>query len=318
MLRYFFVSIIGLLVLSSCSKNIHQPKSKPHIVFISGEEEYRSEESLPMLAEIMKRDFGAKVSFCFSTDSLGYINPNQTNHISNLEALKTADLAVFFCRFRALPDNELKLIEDYVNSGRPIMGFRTSTHTFLYKDKPTHQKYNDEWPTNIFGQQWITHHGHFDDGDKPLTEVIITSPKNIITTGIEPFKAYSWLYHVDGGKWKLNGDATPLIHGTSLKSQHEMDNKTDEFGLTQPVAWTKTFTGSEGKSARVFFTTLGHPYDFKNVNMRRLSINGMLWAMGMENKINQKINADPVNIYNPNNSGFGSKFKQNVKTFKNL
>lgn len=42
-----------------------------------------------------------------------------------------------------------------------------------------------------------------------------------------------------------------------------MDGNLDKFPLTNPVAWTKTYTGTPGKTTRVFFTTLGHPYDFK-------------------------------------------------------
>ena len=46
---------------------------------------------------------------------------------------KTADLMVIFTRFRDLPDEQMKHIVDYVESGKPIIGLRTATHAFNIK-----------------------------------------------------------------------------------------------------------------------------------------------------------------------------------------
>jgi uncharacterized protein len=306
----FFLCILTLA--TSCSRKIDF-RSK-HIVFVSGEEEYRSEESLPMLADIIKRETGAKVSFCFSVDSTGYIDPNNTKHIAGLEKLENADLMVMFARFRALPNLELKHIQEYVESGKPIIGLRTSTHAFLYQEDSL--KYmNNEWPAKVFGQQWITHHGHFDDGSKPLTSVYFANKMmEPILRGVKPFDAYSWLYHVDGGEWKLQGDCNILLQGKSLKSNHEIEGNLNKYPLINPVAWTKTYTTKSGKSSKVFFTTLGHPYDFKNTSMRKLLLNSIFWALDAENKIpDNGVNSDPVEVYSPSNSGFGQKYKKGVK-----
>jgi uncharacterized protein len=308
----FSVILSVLLFVTSCSRKIDF-RSK-HIVFVSGEEEYRSEESFPMIARILERETGAKVSFCFSVDSAGYIDPNNTKHIAGLEKLKDADLMVIFARFRALPKEELKYITDYVESGKPIIGLRTSTHAFLYQEDSL--KYmNNEWPTQVFGQQWITHHGHFEDGNKPLTSVYFANKMiQPILRGVKPFDAYSWLYHVDGGEWKLQGDCTILLKGKSLKSNHEMEGNLDKFPLTNPVAWTKTYRTKSSKSSKVFFTTLGHPYDFKEEAMRKLLLNGICWALDVENKIPKKgVNATLDDVYMPNNSGFGKKYKMGIK-----
>jgi len=217
-------------------------KTSPHIVFVTGDEEYRSEESMPMLAKLAKREIGAKVTVLYALDSLGYINPNRTDHIAGLDALKDADLMVMFTRFRNLPENELKYITDYVESGKPIVGFRTSTHAFMYKKDSTLAKvYNNIWPAKVFGQQWITHHGHFDDGKLKVTEVsVIESEKeHPILNGFKPVHTYSWLYHVNGGDWQLQGDSKPILMGHSTKSQHEIDGNLDKFPLDNPVAWTK-------------------------------------------------------------------------------
>jgi uncharacterized protein len=301
-----------LILLSSCSTSKKQALAGPHIVFIMADDEYRSEESMPMLGSILIRELNAKISYCFAADKDGYISPNTNNHIDNLDALKTADLVVFFARFRALPDDELNKILDYVESGRPIVGFRTSTHTFLYKDNPSKEYLNNKWPASVFGQQWITHHGHFDDGQYPLTKVSLLESKSEILNGIKPFDAFSWLYHVDGGDWKLNGDCTKLLEGKAIKTNHDMELM--RYPLVNPVAWIKTYTGSSGIKARVFFTTLGHPYDFKNENMRKLATNGIFWALGKEKMIPSKgTNVDLDLSYNPSKSGFGEVYKHGVK-----
>jgi type 1 glutamine amidotransferase len=310
-----FTYLTFLLALTWVGPAAAQSPKPPHIVFVTGDEEYRSEESMPMLGRILKRNLGAKITVCYALDSTGTINPNRTDHIGGLEALKTADLMVVFTRWRNLPKAEAKFITDYAESGKPMVGFRTATHTFQYKTDSTMMHLNTAWPAKVFGQQWIVHHGHFEDGNAPLTTVYlmpgVTTP---ILNGVRPFEAYSWLYHVDGGDWKLQGDVKPFLEGKSLRSQHQQKGQLDKYPLTQPVAWTKTYTGTSGKAARVFFTTLGHPFDFKEESMRKLALNGIYWALGLEKRIPAGgVNADFAAPYEPGNSGFGQKFKQNQK-----
>lgn len=282
----------------------------PHIVFVTGDEEYRSEESMPMLARMVEREFGATTEVLFALDSSGTVNPNVNDNIAGLEALEKADMMIMFTRWRKLPDEQAKYILDFAESGKPMAGFRTTTHAFLYKDDSLRQHLNNEWPTAVFGQQWITHHGHFDDGHDPLTSVaLIEDTQSPILNGVQPFDAYSWLYHVDGGEWNINPKTKHLLRGTSLRSNHEAGGRLDQFPMTNPVAWTNDYKG-----ARVFFTTLGHPFDWKNDNMRRLTLNGIAWALGKEEDIPAG-GFDPtiVGSYSPNNSGFGEKFKQGLK-----
>jgi uncharacterized protein len=284
----------------------------PHVVFVAGDDEYRSEESLPMLAGILHAHHGCKVTCLFATDKNGEINPSTPDNIPGLEALKDADLLVLYMRFRRPPPEQLKAIVDYVESGRPVAGFRTSTHAFMYQDK-THQSMNNDWPTKVFGQKWITHHGHFGDGKEFLTSVTVIpqAKDDPILRGVEPFKAYSWLYHVDGGDHKLQGDAKTLLMGEALKSSHEKE--LDKFQKLNPVAWTKTYAGSSGKPARVFFTTLGHPFDFHQESMRKLSINGLLWALGRETSIPPEgAKVEFAFPYESPNSGVG-KFRKGRK-----
>jgi type 1 glutamine amidotransferase len=296
--------------------SIDASESAPHVVFVTGDEEYRSEESMPMLARILERNYGFKTSVCFAVNDEGFVDPNVLDHIEGLEALETADMMVMFTRFRALPSDQLARIAAFAESGKPMAGFRTATHAFLYKDSPDKALYNESWPAAVFGQKWITHHGHFDDGDQPLTDVQLIPWKTThpILRGVAPFQAYSWLYHVDGGAYELHGDSRILLTGSALRSNHQENGRLDEFPLVNPVAWTKTYTGASGQPARVFFTTLGHPYDFREESMRRLAIQGILWALGRDSLI-APTGADvrTVGPYSPNNSGFGEVFKARLR-----
>src|SRR6266705_3098604 len=74
------------------------PGKGKHVVLVSGDEEYRSEETLPQLGKILAKHHGFKCTALFAIDPKdGTINPNASN-IPGLEALKTADLAIIFLR----------------------------------------------------------------------------------------------------------------------------------------------------------------------------------------------------------------------------
>src|SRR5262245_55181280 len=62
------------------------PGRGKHIVFLAGDHEYRSEETLPALARILARHYGFKTSVFITTDpKTGFIEPGSSN-ITGLEA----------------------------------------------------------------------------------------------------------------------------------------------------------------------------------------------------------------------------------------
>ena len=140
------------------------------IVLISGDEEYRSEEALPMLAKILSTHHGFDCTVLFAIDpETGEIDPEHQTDIPGLDALDTADLMLIFTRFRELPDEQMKHIVDYVNSGRPIMGLRTATHAFQYsrdtsgpyaKYDCTNEDFEGGFGRQVLGETWVAHHGH--------------------------------------------------------------------------------------------------------------------------------------------------------------
>src|SRR5882672_3028995 len=146
------------------------PGQGKHIVFVSGDEEYRSEEGLPMLAKILAVRHGFKCTVLFPISPAdGTIDPNNQTNIVGLKALETADMMVILTRFREPPADQMKYIVDYVNSGKPILGLRTATHAFaISRDKQSpYAKWDwssKQWPggfgRQVLGDTWINHHGN--------------------------------------------------------------------------------------------------------------------------------------------------------------
>ncbi|NNJ24051.1 hypothetical protein LzC2_00980 [Planctomycetes bacterium LzC2] len=288
------------------------PTSPAKVVLIAADDEYRSEESMPMLAALLKRDHGIEPVLLFSQSKDGRVAPSRMDHIPGLEALEDADLLVLFTRWRDLPVDQMAKIVAYVERGGPVVGFRTATHAFKFSADHPYADWNETKIAALVGQRWIVHHGHFSDGEAPLTRVTTsenaTSP---ILNGVEtPFDAYSWLYHVTGGGDALAPESTPLLTGETLRSRQLQGGRGDRYPPVQPVAWTKTnpFSPTGVEPGRVFFTTLGHPYDFKLPAVRRLSVQGVLWALGREAEIPAEgVRTDVVVPYAPTNSGAGGE-----------
>lgn len=274
-------------------------EGKPHLVFVTGDEEYRSEETMPMLARILHRDHGFTVSVCFALTD-GVIDPNRSDNIEGLEILADADMMIVNTRFRKLPDEQVKFITDFAESGKPMAGFRTATHAFRYGGNNPLDK---EWPHKVFGLPWISHHGGANSTDVLISEDNADHP---VLRGVEPFHARSWLYHSQ----TLLDTATPLLIGRAVRGAEPGG---EHFNDPHVIAWVHHYEGANGAS-RVFFTTLGHPYDFKDESMRKLSLNGILWALGMEDQIPAEgSDAEFAVPYEPNNAGFGDKYKPGLK-----
>ena len=64
------------------------PGQGRHVVWLTGDEEYRSEEALPMLAKIASQRHGFRSTVLFSVDADGTINPKNTRSLS--EPITTA------------------------------------------------------------------------------------------------------------------------------------------------------------------------------------------------------------------------------------
>ena len=296
------------------------PGKGKQIVLVSGDEEYRSEEALPQLAKILARHHGFKCTVLFAIDPQdGTINPKVTNNIPGLEALKTADLLLIFTRFRDLPDEQMKHIVDYVESGRPIIGMRTATHAFNIKNGRTYARYSwrsGEWEggfgRQVLGETWISHHGAH---GKQSTRGILAkgAERHPIVRGIGAGDIWGPT-DVYGITLPLPGDSKPLILGQVLSGMSPSDPPVSgtKNEPMMPIAWVKTYTGKQGTSGRVFTTTMGASQDLLSEGLRRLLVNACYWAVGMEEKIPAKSNVEIVGEYRPRPFGFGG-FQKGVR-----
>jgi type 1 glutamine amidotransferase len=292
------------------------PGKGKHIVFVTGDEEYRSEESMPMLAAILSKHHGFECTVLFAIDpETGEIDPNASGNIPGLEVLEEADLMVMFTRFRELPDEDMKHIVDYTNSGKPIIGLRTATHAFNYtkNTESPYARYSFQsedpeggWGREVLGETWINHYGHH---KVESTRGVVAEGKenHPVVRGVEDIWGVSDVY----GITTLSGDSDPLILGIVLKGMNPEDEPNPEKEPV-PVAWTKTYTGEAGKPARVFTTTMGASYDFRSEGFRRLMVNACDWALGMEDRIPEKSEVSFVREYDPADLGFNG-FKKGMK-----
>ena len=302
------------------------PGKGKHVVFVTGDDEYFSEEGMPVMARILaeRHGFTCTVLFAINPKS-GAIDVNTKDNIPGLENLASADLMVVFTRFRALPDEQMKHIADYLDSGRAVMGLRTATHAFRFKDG-AYERYG--WTSKdpafaqgfgrqVLGETWIAHHGaHGSQSTRGL--LAPEAAGNPILRGIK-----------DGDIWGTTDvyavrlpvpGATPLVMGQVLAGMKPEDppappaedpktkKVVDKNDPMMPVAWTRTYTGPSGKPSRVFTTTMGGAmsgsHDWDSEGLRRLLVNATYWCVGLEEKIPEKAAVDIVP---------GPDFKRGVK-----
>lgn len=306
-----------------------------HIVLVSGDEEYRSEEALPQLAKILSNRHGYKCTVLFAQDpeKPGIVNANYVKNIPGLEALATADMMVLFTRFRALPDEQMKYIDNYLMSGKPVVGIRTATHGFMFKEDAysSYKHYSNnyagektEWSDGfgrlILGEKWHTHHGHH---KHQSTRGVIAekAQDHPITNGIESGEIWGPT-DVYGVRLPLPEDSEPIVLGQVIIRKGEYDENDIFFGMRptdselasenneglkvndilMPIAWTKSYQIPEGQQGKAFTSTIGAASDMLNEGVRRLLVNGILWTMDAE--VPEKADVELVGDYKPSPYGF--------------
>ncbi|NLH15416.1 MAG: nicotinamidase [Phycisphaerae bacterium] len=240
---------------------------RPKIVFVTAEHEYRADQRLPEFARLLENHYDLACDF-----AAGRAQSSGTgiHRIENLQTLADADLCVIAVRRRALPEDQMKIIREYLNSGKGIIGIRTASHAFNAKqDVPSPDGARDSSGKPILLSQWLKfdeevlgckYTGHYDKGPEgtkiSLSPAAKTHP---ILAGLKTdgFVSPSWLYTND-----LDPEITPLLIGT-------VEGKKPE-----PVAWTYGYKGG-----RVFYTSLGHWDDWKIDPFRAMMIRAVFWTM---------------------------------------
>ncbi len=165
--------------------------------------------------------------------------------LPGLEALDTCDLMVLFTRRMEPPPKQLEKIKAYCRAGKPVIALRTASHAF------------QNWlafDREVLGGDYQNHYG------EGITQVSIaeSAKGHPVLDGVVPFSTVGSLYKNPA----LAPDVQVLLIGTSPKG-------------TEPVAWTRLHNGG-----RIFYTSLGHPEDFKNESFRRMLVSAVFWAAG--------------------------------------
>lgn len=298
------------------------PGKNLHIVLISGDEEYRSEEALPQLGKILATRHGFKCTVLFAIDEdTGIINPLNRHNIPGLEALAKADLVIIATRFRDLPDKQMAYIDAYLKAGKPIIGMRTATHAFAIESSPTYKHYN--WNSSdpkfeqgfgrqILGETWISHHGNH--GHESTRGIVPADQRDHpIVRGIAEGAIWGPT-DVYGVRLPLPGDAKPIVLGQVLAGMSPDDEPVtgEKNEPMMPIGWTKSYQLIDGKRGRVFTTTMGAATDLVAEGTRRMIVNAVYWALSIEGKIPlDGTDVRIVDTYKPSDYGFG-KHKQEV------
>ncbi len=332
--------IYGLYLLVSCAGPAPKTETKPtnpapqwvtykgqegpgkgqHIVLISGDEEYRSEEALPQLGKILATHHGFSCTILFAQDPAkpGIINPKYLNNIPGMEALASADLMIVFIRFRDLPDNQMQYFEDYLMSGKAVIGMRTATHAFNIKDSTNKWAHYGnyykgengiaEWDGGfgrlVLGEKWISHHGHHKH-QSTYGVIVEGAADHPITRGLKNGDVWgpTDVYSV---RLPLRGDAQPIILGQVMNRAGEYDENDPLFGMKasdsevaslnparknssynpndpmMPVAWTQTYQLPGGESGKSFTSTMGSSTDLLSEGTRRMFVNAVYWLLDKE------------------------------------
>lgn len=294
------------------------PGAGKHIVLVSGDDEYRSEEMLPALGMILSERHGFKCTVLFPIDpKSGDIEPTYQTNIPGTQTLADADLMILFTRFRNLPAEQMQPIVDYLKSGKPIIAIRTATHAFNIPQDSPFAKYSwnfggdfsGGFGRQVLGETWISHHGHH--GSESTRGVINPDMKdNPILRGVTDIWGPTDVYGVK----KLPETAETLVYGQILTGMEPNDPPvTDKRNdPMMPIIWLNQYKGEAGATTPSLTSTFGSAVDFKCEDYRRLLVNASYYFTGLADKIDGKADVTLVGDYEPTFFGFG-KAKKGMK-----
>jgi type 1 glutamine amidotransferase len=314
----FILTFILTATVIHASPIIYEGDSGPgkgkHIVFLASDHEYRAEEASPALARILAKRMGFKCTVVFGVDKDGFIEAGSSK-VTGMEALEKADLFFIFARFLSLPDDQMAHVESYLERGGPVVGLRTSSHAFKIPADSKYAKYDfkskvagyeNGFGHQILGNTWV---GHYGTNHKQGTriETIPQQRGNVILTGV----GETAFTHAGGYVGKAAPDFTVLANSQPLVTM-DPASEADPKKPPMPCTWTRSYAAKDGTKHRVFHSTQGASQDFLDDNYRRMILNGVLWAIGLEKEIKADLDISFVGPFNPSSFSFNGHVK-NVK-----
>ena len=321
--RFILPSLVCLLfssnLLGQAKPLVYEGTEGPgkgkSIVFLAGDHEYRGEQTCPMLARILAKRYGFKCTVLFSIDKeSGDIVPG-SSFMPGTEALKDADLAVFFLRFQNFPADQFQPIADYLDRAGPMVGLRTSTHAFQvpknskfarFDHKFNGEGYKGGFGRQVLGETWVSHYGRNHVMSTRL-DIVDSKRNHPILRGVKN----PWTQ--SGGYWTDPMPDSEVLAMTQPLSTMEKTSTPAADKKPCPNAWTRMYEGKNGTKGRVFTTTSGASEDILDDDFRRMLVNSCFWAIGMEDKINPDSNVAMVGDYNPSTFQMNSNYYVGVK-----
>ncbi len=292
------------------------PGAGKHVVLLAGDEEYRSEESLPMLARILSERHGFHCTVLFSyNEKDGKIDPDAGATLGKPEALETADALVLGLRFRKWNEVALTKFDAALKRGVPVVATRTSTHAFsgIAKDSAfatLNHNSKGGFGKRFLGETWVDHWGKH-KGEATRTAVEPGAEKHAVLNGVEIAYADTDVYEAYPPV-----DAQILLRGVVLK---DMDPKSppserprkrsidkQEQGVNSPamaVAWVREIAYAGEVKNRVLCTTMCSASDLKDESLRRLLVNGVFWGLKLD--VPAKADVTPLVEWKPSKYSFG-------------
>ena len=285
-----------------------------HIVLIAADQEYRSEQSMPMMAGILSKRHGFHCTVLFGVNEDGLVDPTmpvypkkgkedefKSHNIPGLEHLEFADLVIFFPRLLTLPMEQQKRIVAYLDSGKPIIGLRTANHGFR---RPLPYKIDGQQVRfgRLLGGTFRGHHGNW-HRDSTRGDIVEAMKDHPILRGVKDIWGPSDVYRTYKEEEGFPKDNTALVFGQPLIGR-EYGGASNPKKIPLPVAWFKHWKTSTGKKARVFQSTMGSAKDLESADLRRLVINAAYWCLEMEHDIKADSSVEYVGEYKPLASGF--------------
>jgi len=269
------------------------------IVLVSGDEEYRTEESMPMLAKILSQKHGFTCKVLFAWDKTEeYIDPNNQTGVIGWNHLKDADLMIIGTRFRKPSVEDAQHITNFLNAGKPVVGIRTSTHAFNGSGNFGEKISYGQFGPLVMGEGWVNHHGkHKGEGARGMIET--KNAAHPILKGVTDVFGPSDVY----GVRRLTAKDTILLRGAVTETLEPKSSFVNEKNdPMQPLAWLHPYTASNGKKGTTFCTTMGASVDLVSEDLRRMLVNSVYFLSGLS--VPEKADVDYVDPFYPSFYGF--------------
>ena len=216
----------------------------PHVVFIVGENEYGSYETVPALAKELEKSLGIKATMLLSD--------RKRRTLPDLDALDNADLIFLALRFRKATDEQIARLKRWFDDGKPAIALRTTSHAF--EGRP-------DWFPPFFGGHYKAHAPNNRGTSAMVVPWMASHP---VVQGVDRFRSYG-----KGGTYNTQ----PLAETAKVLMLGRTEKRP-----TEPVTWVNRYR----PESRILYTSLGSRQHFKRPAFKKLLANGVRWCLDRE------------------------------------